>query len=109
MRHPAKLSNIFDWKPFKNEEKCFLFHLKSSFRTQDIFVFVKPYWLCRKNGLIRKVGLTSKLMTSQPGLQTIGRHILANISQSKGSHTMKFSQLMEYKKRNIFLKKLCAH
>ena len=28
---------IFDyWKPFKNDEKCFLFHLKSSFRSQDI-------------------------------------------------------------------------
>ena len=23
-------------KPFKNVEKCFLFHLKSSFRSQDI-------------------------------------------------------------------------
>ena len=28
---------IFDsWKLFKNDEKCFLFHLKSSFRSQDI-------------------------------------------------------------------------
>ena len=28
---------IFDnWKPFKNDEKCFLFHLKSSFRSQNI-------------------------------------------------------------------------
>ena len=24
------------WKPFKNDEKCFLFHLKSSFPSQDI-------------------------------------------------------------------------
>ena len=24
------------WKPLKNNEKCFLFHLKSSFRSQDI-------------------------------------------------------------------------
>ena len=23
-------------KPFKNDEKCFFFHLKSSFRSQDI-------------------------------------------------------------------------
>ena len=23
-------------KPFKNDEKCFLLHLKSSFRSQDI-------------------------------------------------------------------------
>ena len=27
-------------EPFKNYEKCFLFHLKSSFRSQDIQVFV---------------------------------------------------------------------
>ena len=27
-------------KPFKNYEKCFLFHLKSSFRSRDIQIFV---------------------------------------------------------------------
>ena len=30
------------WKPFKNYEKCFLFHLKSSFHSQDIQLFVFP-------------------------------------------------------------------
>ena len=45
-------------------------------------------------------------MTSQPGLQTIAIHILSNISQSKGNQTMKFGQLIEYNKRNIFLQKL---
>ena len=25
-----------DWKPFKHDEKCFLFHLNSSFRFQDV-------------------------------------------------------------------------
>ena len=42
-------------------------------------------------------------MTSQPDLQTIAIHILANISQSKSSQIMKFGQLIEYNKRNIFL------
>ena len=46
-------------------------------------------------------------MTSQPGLQTIAIYILPNISQSKGNQTMKFGQLTEYNKRNIFLGKLC--
>ena len=46
-------------------------------------------------------------MTSQPGSQTIAIHILPNISQSKGNHTMKFDQLLEYNKRGIFLQKLC--
>ena len=46
-------------------------------------------------------------MTSQPGLQTVVIQILPNISQSKGNRTMKFGQLIEYNKRNIFLQKLC--
>ena len=59
-------------------------------------------WSCKKNGLIRKISLTSKFMASQPGLQTIAIHILPNISQSKGNQTMKFDQLIEYNERNIF-------
>ena len=45
-------------------------------------------------------------MTSQPGLQAIAIHILPNISQSKDNKTMKFLQLIEYNKINIFLQKL---
>ena len=41
-------------------------------------------------------------MASQSGLQTIGRHILSNISQSKSNQTMKFGQLIKYSKTNIF-------
>ena len=46
-------------------------------------------------------------MTLQPGSQTIAIHILPNISQSKDNHAMKFGQLIEYLKRNIFHQKLC--
>ena len=42
-------------------------------------------------------------MTSQLGLKIIVIHILPKISQSKGNQTMKFGQLIEYNKRNIFL------
>ena len=52
--------------------------------------------------------LTSKFMTSQPGLQTITIQILRNISQSKENQTMKFGQLIEYNKSNIFVQKLCG-
>ena len=45
-------------------------------------------------------------MISQPDLQTIAIHILPNTSQSKGNKTMKFGQLIEYNKGNIFLQKL---
>ena len=47
-------------------------------------------------------------MTPQPGLQTIALLILPNISQSKDNQSMKFGQLIEYNKINIFLQKLCG-
>ena len=56
-----------------------------------------------KNGLIKKIRLTSKFMTSQPGYQTVAIHILSNISRSKSNQAMKFGQLIRYKMRNIFL------
>ena len=43
---------------------------------------------------------------SQPGLQTIAVYIIPNVSQSKYSKAMKFGQLIEYNKKNIFLQKL---
>ena len=47
--------------------------------------------------LIRKIRLTSKHMTSQPGLQTTAIHILPNISQSKDNQTdNEIGQLIEY-------------
>ena len=98
---------MLDWKPFKNDEKCFLFHLKSFFHAQVILVFVTTFWSCGKNSF-RKIRLISKFMTSQPGLQTILMHILRNISQSKGNQAMKFGQLTEHNKKNIFLQKLCG-
>ena len=69
-------------------KNAFYFILKSYFRSQDIKVLVTTFWSYRKNGFIRKIRLTSKFMTSQPGLQTIAIHILPNISQSKGKPTM---------------------
>ena len=104
---PKKVCYLLDWEPFKNDQKCFLFYLKSSFRSQDVQVFVTAFWFCRKNGLIRKIRLISKFMASQPGLQTIVIHILSNIFHSKGNQTMKFGELIEYNKRNIFFQKLC--
>ena len=37
--------NFVKWKLFK---KCFLFYLKTSFRSQDIKIFVLTFWSCRK-------------------------------------------------------------
>ena len=99
--------HLLHWKSFRSDEKCSLFHLKSSLRSQDIYV-VMNFWSYRKNCLIRKIRLTSKFMTSQVGLQTFAIHILPNISHSKGNQTMKFGQLIEHNKRNIFPQKLCG-
>ena len=82
--------------PFKNDEKCFLFHHKSFFRSQDMYVFVKIFWSCGKKDLIRK-------MRSQPGQQTIAIHILPNISRSKVNQTVKLDQLIEYNEKIIVL------
>ena len=37
LKGDSQVWDIFgNWKPFKNDEKFFLFHLKSLFRSQDI-------------------------------------------------------------------------
>ena len=54
-----------------------LFVVKTfKFSSRDNFTFA---WV--KNGLIRKITLISKFMTSRPGYQTIAIHILPNISK----------------------------
>ena len=46
---PSKINLIYllQRKPFKNDEKYFLFHLKSSFHFQDICIFDFALCLCR--------------------------------------------------------------
>ena len=78
--------------------------LISSFRSQGIYIFVSTFSSIWKKGLIRKIRLVSKFMTSQPVFQTIAMHILRNISQRKGNQTMKFGQVIEHKK-NIIMQK----
>ena len=43
-------------------------------------------------------------MTSQTGQKIITKHVLSNISRSKGKQTIKFGQLIEHSMRNVFLK-----
>ena len=97
-----------------------LMHLWCIWVAGTILLFLLGYALHRKNcriflyfkhifnlqnSLIRKKRLISNFITSQPGYQTILIHILSNISRSKGSQTMKFSQLIECDIKNIFLEK----
>ena len=54
---PSKQNYVYllQWKPFKNNENCFLFHLKSSFRSQNIF-----FWSWLPNISRSKVNHTLK-------------------------------------------------
>ena len=52
------MKNVFY---FENDEKCFLFHLKRSFHSKGIQIFVLIFWPCGKNVLIRKIRLISNL------------------------------------------------
>ena len=95
------------WILFKGTQ-YFLFYLKKLFLFLRYLSFCLDYLVTLKNGLIRKIRLISKFMTSCPGKQTISIHTLPNISKSKGKHTMKFCQLRECNMRNmqnIFVKK----
>ena len=74
----------------------FFFHLKSSFRSHNIYTFVWNFWTGRK------IKLISKFMASQLGKQIIAIHIFPSSSRSKGNQTIKFGQLIEYNMTNIF-------
>ena len=53
-----------------------------------------------KNGLIRKLWLISKFLTSQTGQQIITIRTLPKVSRRKGKQKTKFDQLIEYYMRN---------
>ena len=99
-----KLFYLLQLKPFKNDQKCFLFNLKHFFRSQRYLNFYLDFLVIEKTGLIRKIRLITNFMTSQPVSETTAIHILPNTSQSKDNQTMKFGQIIEYNKINIFLK-----
>ena len=64
---PRKSQNLLQWKPLKSDKKCFLFHLKICFYSQDIQIFILNFWLDRKNDLIRNIRSISKIITSRRG------------------------------------------
>ena len=56
-----------------------------------------------ENGMLRKIRLISKFMTSQPREQANAINVLPNTSKSKDNQTTKIGQLIEYNIGNIFL------
>ena len=85
--------------PLKMMENVFYFTFKA------LLSFCLEFLVMYKNGLIRKIRLILKILTSQPGWQTITIHILPDISRYKGNQAMKFGQLIEYNMQNIFFEK----
>ena len=85
-------------------KNAFYFTLKALF-VLKIFKFLSWLFGHVKNGLIRKIRLISKLMTAQPGKQTIAISISPNILVSKGNQIIKFGQVIEYIMRKNFLEK----
>ena len=68
---------------------AFYLILKSLFLLRDLH-FCPDFLVMQESGLIRKLWLISKFMTSQTGTQTISINILPDISKSKANRTMKF-------------------
>ena len=75
------------------------------FSSSRYLSFCLDFLVLWQNGLIRKIRLISKFITSQPGKQTIVIHVVLNILRNKDNQVMKFGQLKEYNMKSIFLKK----
>ena len=91
--------------PLTMMKNAFHFMLKALFVLKIFTFFVLIFWSCR-NGLMKKLSLISKFMTSQAAQKTITIHILPNLRKSKSNHqAMKFGRLVEYNIRYIFLQK----
>ena len=82
----------FNESPLKMMKNSFYFILKALF-VLKIFNFL----FIQKNGLIRKIRLISKCMTSQLVQQTVAIHILCNISQTKSNQAVEFGKVIELK------------
>ena len=92
------LFHLLHWKHFRIDKKRLKLFTFSRYLSSFYWSFShveQTSWLER---------LTSKVVTSELVQQTNPIRILLNISRSKGHQTMKFDQLIDYK-RYVFLQK----
>ena len=54
--HLSIWDNFWQLKALLNDEKCFLFHLKSSFHSQDAQIFVLTFWSSGKTAWLERWG-----------------------------------------------------
>ena len=93
------------WKSFKDDEKCFMFYLKSSF----CFWFISMSFLISGHvgkWLDKKAKVNFKIYDNLDKPNTM--NILPDISRRKGNQIVKFGQLIEHNIRIIFLEKPCT-
>ena len=84
-------------------KNIFLFHFKSTFRSEGIELFVLPFGHAEKR--LDEKGYFKNSWHRNLGNKQFQTHALPNILTSKGNQTMKFGQLIEYNMRNVFLEK----
>ena len=96
--HLPKKIVLCQWKPFKNDEKCFLFHLKRS--------FVLTFWSCRKSSLIRKKRLINFNIYDVTNWLT-NKNYIARYRTKYWQPHHEICKIMENNMRNIFLQKSC--
>ena len=78
--------------------------VKSFFRSLD---FCPDFFSYLGKRLNKRAKVNFKILTSQTGKQPIAIHILPKFSRSKSYQAMRFDQLIEHKKINIYLRKSC--
>ena len=86
---PPKIVICFIENPLKMMKNTFCFVLKALFilKTYKFLSWLFVHVEKMKNGLMRKIRLVLKFMTSKPGWKTIATNILPNISRSKRDQT----------------------
>ena len=106
-----KLKNLENKKSFwseNNYEKCFLFHLKSSFCSRDIQIFsTSPQIFPLSHWLREWFKINLKVYDVSICLNKNLITHLFDISRRKKHMTLKLCQLIEYYVRNIFMEKSC--
>ena len=80
---------FYIWKPYQNDENCFLFYVIRCFRLWDNYIFCIGVLVMQKNDSKRKLSLILQFKTLQTRQQIVTIHILSNTFRSIGNKAMK--------------------
>ena len=99
-----------NWKSFKKYEKCYLFHLKNSFHSSAISIFVLNFCPCKKTAWYESLDKFQNLWRHKldnKQLQYTYCYVTRYLKKYR-QQTLKIGQLIGYDIRNIFLEKSCT-